>query len=208
MFVMSQKILEANKHGGFIGFIVYGSQRIGKSSYGLQVLKEIYGDWDLALKHTLFDLREVVQFLQESVDKGYRIPAIMWDDCGVHGNKMLYFSNRSLVQYLSSLIDVVGINLGGLIATTPSPANLLRVLRGYEFYRVKIFVRDNSGGRRAIGYLSSLLPSGSRLIHRKFSDFYNVYLPDEIWRKYSEKRKTYLSVALANLKSFLEKPAE
>jgi len=202
-FVLAKYIRQAVANDGFVGAIVYGRQRLGKSSYGLQVLHEIYGDWETALKYCLFDLRDVVDVLEKSVKSDEKIPALMWDDCGVHGNKMLYFSNRNLVRYLNSLLDVVGINLGGLILTTPSPANVLRALRGYEFYRAKVFIRDDSGGRRVVGYQSSLLPSGSRIIRRKFSDFYNVMLPNEVWEKYQHQRKRYLTVALKGLREFL-----
>lgn len=205
-FVMADKIRAATTGGGFVGFIVYGPQRIGKSSYALQSLKEVYGSWDLALKYTLFDIRDVIREIRGAVKSDVRLPAIMWDDCGVHGGKMLYFSNRKLTEYLQNLVDVIGINLGGLVMTTPSPSNLLKALRGYEFYRVKIFIRDGSGGRRAIGYMSSLLPSGTRIIHRKYSDFYNVQLPDDVWAKYLKKRKSYLAVALEGFEKFLKSP--
>jgi hypothetical protein len=200
MFVLTQRIRDANHGGGFFGAIIYGPQRLGKSSYAIQTLKQIYGDWDVALDHTLFDLREVVERI-EGVS-GDRIPVICWDDAGVHANKMLYFANRGLTQYLQHLIDVVGINLGSLLITTPSPENLLKALRGYEFHRIKIYRRDGYGGRIAVGYQSSLFPSGMRLIRRKFRDEFKVKLPDDVWQKYLKKRQSYLKVAIENLRKF------
>jgi hypothetical protein len=202
MLVLAERILKAYRGGGFVGAIVYGKQRLGKSSYASKVLFDIYQDWDVVLNHMLFDLRDVVSVMSRAVKEGKRIPAICWDDCGVHGNKMLYFANRPLVQYLQNLIDVIGINLGGLILTTPSPNNLLRVLRGYEFYRVKIF-SDGGTRRHATGYINSLLPSGTRLVHREFTDYYDVMLPDKFWKPYQEKRQRYLAYALANLESLI-----
>lgn len=205
--VLGKKISQSYKRGGFLGAIIYGRQRLGKSSYASQVLHQIYGNWDDVLDHIVFTLEDVVELLDNAVKNDKKIPALCWDDAGVHANKMLYFQNRMLVQYLQNLIDVVGVNLGGLLITTPSPMNLLRALRGYEFYRVKIFTRDNYNGRAAIGYFSSLLPSGTRIIHRKFKDYYNVMLPDEYWLKYAHKRKSYLSTALGNLREFLTTPS-
>ena len=201
-FVLANHITEANNEGGFLGAIIYGPQRLGKSSYAAQVLYELYGSWDKVLDHFVFDLREVVDLLDNAVKSDKRIFALCWDDAGVHANRMRYFENRQLVQYLQNLFDVVGLNVGGFLMTTPSPSNLLKALRGYEFYRVKVFRRDTSGGRRrAIGYMSSLSPSGKRIIHRKFSDFYDVHLPDEFWKPYLIKRKSYLETALKGLKS-------
>lgn len=203
-FVLSKKIIQAFEGDGFVGAIVYGKQRLGKSSYALQVLADVYGNWNRALDFCVFDLRDVIRILESAVKMDRKIPAIVWDDCGVHGNKMLYFTNRSLVQYLNSLIDVVGISVGGLILTTPSPANVLRAVRGYEFFRIKIF-KDGSYRRHATGYLSSLLPSGTRVIRRMFTDYYDVRMPDGVWNEYVKKRREYLAVALKQLSGFLEK---
>jgi len=202
-FVMAKKIRIAHAGDGFTAAIIYGPQRLGKTSYAAQVLYEIYGDWDEVLKYTVFDLKEVVELLSHSVKTTTKLPAICWDDCGVHANKMLYFSNRGLTQYLTNLVDVVGISLGGLLMTTPSPSNLLKALRGYEFYRCKVF-NDGGNRRHATGYLSSLLPSGSRIISREFTDYYNVMLPPEFWYPYKEKRNAYLTKALGQLEGFLE----
>ena len=204
MLVLSDKIQRACQTDGFVGAIIYGPQRIGKSSYSAKVLHEIYGSWDQVLDHFVFDLREVVDLLGKSVETETKIPALCWDDAGVHANKMIYFSNRQLVQYLQNLLDVIGLHLGSLVITTPSPSNLLRAVRGYEFYRIKIFRRDGYNGRYGVGYLSSLLPSGSRIIHRDFKDYFNVVLPDEFWEPYLVKRRSYLKTAVSQLRAFLE----
>jgi len=203
-FVLTRRIMKAYGGGDFVGAVIYGSQRIGKSSYALQVLHQVYEDWDRVLKYCLFDLRDVVNVLSDAVKKDVKIPALIWDDAGVHGNKMLYFSNRRLVEYLSDLLDVVGTHLGGLLITTPSPAKLLRVIRGYEFYRIKIFRRDESYGRIAVGYRLSLYPSGAMRIRRVFRDEYRVKIPDDVWDEYQKKRKSYLNVALKNLGKYLK----
>jgi AAA+ ATPase superfamily predicted ATPase len=205
MLVLAERIKRAYRGGGFIGAIIYGPQRLGKSSYALKVLYNLYGDWDAVLRYTVFDLKEVITLLSDAVNGGKRIPAIVWDDAGFHASKMLYFQNRALTLYLQRLIDVVGINLGGLLITTPSPSNLLRSLRGYEFFRVKIY-SDGGTRRHATGYLSVLLPSGTRVIKREFQDYYDVMLPDAFWGEYVKKRRSYLSQALKDLGDLLQAP--
>ncbi len=203
-FVLSGEIDRAMKYDGFVGAIIYGAQRLGKSSYAAQVLYDIYGDWTKVNECMLFELADVVNLLAVASRERRKIPAICWDDCGVHGNKLVYFQNRLLVQYLGDLMDVVGLNLGGLLMTTPSPLNLLRSLRGYEFYRVKVYRRDKYNGRIAVGYQSVLLPSGSRSIRRIYKDNYNVKLPDEFYYPYLDKRQSYLDTAIARLRSLAE----
>lgn len=203
-FVLSAEISRAMKYDGFVGSIIYGAQRLGKSSYAAQVLYDIYGDWKVVNDYMLFELADVVSLLDMASRQRRKIPAICWDDCGVHGNKLVYFQNRLLVQYLGDLMDVVGLNLGGLLMTTPSPLNLLRTLRGYEFYRVKVYRRDQYNGRIAVGYQSVLLPSGSKRIKRVYKDNYNVRLPDEFYYPYLDKRQSYLDIAIARLRSLAE----
>lgn len=202
-FILSHKIDKAIQGDGFVGAIVYGKQRLGKSSYSAQVLYDIYGDWELVNEHMVFNLKDVVNILSTANRERRKIPALCWDDCGVHGNKLIYFQDRLLVQYLGNLMDVVGLSLGGLLMTTPSPLNLLRSLRGYEFYRVKIYQRDAYNGRLAVGYQAVLLPSGTRLIKREYKDNFNVMLPDEFWQPYVEKRQGYLDEAIGRLQGLI-----
>lgn len=200
-FILSQNIERTLKQDGFMGAIIYGSQRLGKSSYAAQVLYEIYKDWDVVNDHILFKLEDVVGVMKTAIHKRKKIPAIVWDDAGVHANKLLYFQNRELVQYLQNLTDVIGINLGALLITTPNPLNLLRAIRGYEFYRVKVYRRDDFNGRTAVGYRSSMLPSGMRTIRRMWHDNYKVRLPDAFWKKYMVKRQGYLDEAISQLEN-------
>jgi len=50
-FVLSRYIME---HSEMTGVIVFGSQRTGKSSYAMQVLYDIYQDWNTVLDHVFF----------------------------------------------------------------------------------------------------------------------------------------------------------
>jgi len=200
MFVLAQKIERALKDDGFQGCIVYGPQRLGKSSYCAKVMYQILGDWELVNRYMLFELSDVVELLETANRNREKLPVICWDDAGIHANKLVYFQDRLLVQYLSNLLDVIGLSLGGLLITTPSPLNLLRAIRGYEFMRVKVNRRDAYNGRVAIGYQAVLLPSGTRLIKREFKDNFNVMLPDDFWRTYLRKRQGYLDVAISKLR--------
>lgn len=201
--VLATEIKQAIKNDQFVGAIIYGQQRMGKSSYAAKVMYEIYQDWDMVNLHMLFKLDDVVRLLEEATDRGIRIPCFCWDDCGVHGNKLLYFQERTLVQYLGDLLDTAGISVGGILMTTPSPFKLLAVIRGYEFYRVKVTAKNTSHGRRAVGYKSILLPSGTRLIRRVYSDEFNVMLPEEFWGSYVAKRRSYLQFGLRQLRKLV-----
>jgi len=203
-FVLSRYIME---HSEMTGVIVFGSQRTGKSSYAMQVLYDIYQDWNTVLDHIFFKLEDVVRFLMVQIKTGRIIPAFVWDDAGVYGSKQLYFTKRRLAEYLQNLFDVIGTAVKGVILTTPSPENLLKALRSYEFYRVKIVKHNQYYRRIAQGYKNVLLPSGTRYIRKMYRDYFDVRLPKDVYEEYIKIRKSYLDNTLDNLNEFLQEMA-
>lgn len=187
----------------FEGAIIYGKQRVGKTSYGLQVLYDVYQDWDTVLNRVFFKLEDLVEFLRETHKQRKNVDAILWDDCGVYGSSGLWFSDRQMAEYLQNLIDVIGIRLGGFLMTTPNPENLLKSLRSYEFYRVKCMKHNQRNRRLAKGYKTILYPSGKLITPKDFKDYYDVMLPDDVYEEYEEVRETYLNEAMDNLDQYL-----
>ena len=199
-FVLTGQIEGAIRQDGMLGCVVYGPQRLGKSSYAMQVMHQIYGNWPDVLRNTLFRLEDVIAIIEQAMETDTKVKAVLWDDAGIHAGRLKYFSNRNLVEYLENLLDTCGLYVHALLMTSPSVLSLLKCLRTYEFYRTKVYRRDNGYGRFAVSYSSTLLPSGTRLIHRKFRDNYNCKLPDDIWKEYLVKRQGYLREAVSQLK--------
>jgi hypothetical protein len=203
---MSHAIQRAWQRDEFEGYLIYAKQRMGKSSYSLQVLADLFdGDWDQAMSSMVFKLNDLINILEKAQREHNKLKSLIWDDAGVFGSKYLYQSDRAMVMHLQSLFDVIGVSTASLILTTPNPLGLLRVIRMYEWARVKIYRRDPYNGRLAVGYSSSMLPSGMRLIHRDFSDRFNVMLPNDVYSRYSVIRKGYLDMAIAKLKEVSDK---
>jgi len=212
-FVLTGEIEKAIKQDAFLGIIVYGPMRVGKSSYALQTLYQVYHDWDLVLDNTIFRLEDLIAMIERAMETETKVPAVIWDDAGVFGNRLAYFRNRQLVEYLEDLVDTIGLYLHALLMTSPSVLSLLKALRTFEFYRAKCYRRDAGYGRYAVSYMATLLPSGSRLIHRRWRDNFNCRLPDPVWDKYVIKRRSYLKEAVSQLKNLAhsdghELPAE
>ena len=187
-FALSRRIME---NDGFTGAIIYGKQRIGKSSYAMQVGYDIYKNWDDVARYTFFRLDDLIEFLQELTAKHEYIPYMIVDDAGVHLSKHVFFSDRSNAQFISNLFDVVGVAVKSIVLTTPDPGNILKGLRRYEFLRVKI-VKHTNYRRLAKGYRNIMLPSGTFRIRTDFTDSFKVKLPDEIYEEYSKVRWGYL----------------
>lgn len=202
-FALTEYIQKSIDTQSFTGAIVFGKQRVGKSTYGLLTLKQIYGSWDKALDHVYFGTKEVLDLLEKSVKKEEEIKCFLWDDAGIHASKHLFFSDRKRAQMLQGLFDVLGLYVGGIILTTPTPMNLLKSLREYEFFRVKITRKNEYWGRNGLGYQNVLLPSGTQFIKKVFQDGFSCRLPDDVYEQYETRRKKYTEFAVGKLKSYI-----
>lgn len=187
MFVLSRRIIGR----AFTGAIIYGEQRMGKSSYALQVMYDIYKDWDIVFYHVFYDLDELMRFIKHSLTHDQVVPVILWDDAGVHGGAQEWYLQRRKVQKLQQLFDLIGSKIKGVLITTPNPQNLIKSIRSYEFYRIGLS-RMNAVQRRATGYKLLMLPSGTRNIRKEFYDEYNMLLPNPIYYRYKKLRDSYL----------------
>lgn len=196
--VLTRKIKQAIARDGFLLAIVYGVQGVGKSSYSIHVAREVYGDWQQALQNTVFLLKDFVQKLRHAYFKGYKYSVLIWDDAGVHANKYVYYTNIRLVEQLKQIIDVIRTVVKALIVTTPAPDALLKTIREYEYYSVKV-VFDTGDYRKAIIYKNSLLPNGYRYAKKQAIDRFKVKLPDDVYDVYSRMRAKYLEHVLNNI---------
>jgi len=174
----------------FTGATIYGKQRLGKTSYAYQVMFDLYKDWDVVFQKTFFKIDELITHLEFLVDNQQKDKCLLWDDASVHGSSQLYWSDRDLANYLSALTDVIGTSTQALLLTTPNPYRLLKAVRDYEWFLVKVSKHD-ANARRAKGYLTNMLPSGTKRVRTTFEDEFNKLLPDNVYKKYNDIRLTY-----------------
>lgn len=185
----------------FTGATISGIQRLGKSSYALQVMYDLYGDWNEVFNNTFFKIDDLVNHLTKLVKEKRRVKCILWDDAGVHGTSQIYWTDKELYRYLGALMDVIGTTTKGLIMTTPNPYGLVKQIRNYEWMIVKISKHDQNN-RFAKGYINQMLPSGDRKIKIVFMDRFTKILPDKVFERYNEIRQSYNKDVL---KAFQEK---
>lgn len=189
----------------FIGAVVYGYRRIGKSIYVLKVMQQIFmsfgcteGEaWELALQSLYFEIPDILERIHELAQREEVWPALALDDAGVGAGSMKWFSDRKTVQALNAVFDTMGTITTGFFLTTPTFERILRFLRDAEdFYRISI-TSEVGWDRRASAYLIKLLPSGTKRIMAKsnpkggFVDEFSAYLPNKKYHQYKKKRLPY-----------------
>jgi len=203
-FILARKIIK-NHPNGFVGAIVEGKRGVGKSSYCIKVMKEVYQSlyncddntaYQYALDHILFSMDDVVRIMKEARHRGEVVPVVTWDDAGVHGSNLQWFINMKGVQELKSVTDTVRTAVTGMLLNCPDREGLAKVLRGYNDYLVTITKIDTPYTRSARGYNVYKLPSGMKRIYRNFDDRYSCYLPNWVYNKYMEQRMRFLDEAI------------
>ena len=213
-YVVSRKIYYAFRSNGFFSAIVEGRRGIGKSSYSLKTMHDIfvylgYDDdvaWQMAIDRMLYNINDIVDFIDQSNGDKKEV-VFTWDDAGVFGGNLRYFSHMKEVNLLSSLMDTIRSSVGGILLTCPSQFGLLKFLRRYDNYLINI-IRDPVQGswyRIARGYLKNSLPSGKVIIYKKFDDFFSAYLPNKWYEVYMKKRHEYNKTNAEYLKELIEK---
>lgn len=200
------------KHpNGFVSAIIYGDRGVGKSTYQMTVAKDLFmvddglekkEAYQKALDKMLYRPNDLIREIEEGTREGSK-RLILLDDASAHLSKYLYFEDRKQTQLLQKLTDTLRTATTGFLMSCPSPKNLLKTLKSYPDYSVKITRRSGDYRRKATIYKTSYLPSGMPRVHKLAEDDYSCYIPKEIWREYKKKRKQYLTEAVSELKEHM-----
>jgi len=135
--------------------------------------------------------------LKRASDSDDIIPVVTWDDAGVHGSNIRWFTNLHQVEMLKAMTDTIRTAVTGFLLNCPNRHTLLKVLRSYDDYSVNISYDTGSKYmRKARGYNIYRLPSGTKRVYRNFEDHFSCYIPVDIYREYMIMRKKYFDKAI------------
>ena len=201
----------------FCGAIVTGARGIGKSSFVLNAVWELFRElgyneteaWNKTLEHCKFTITDVIEFIEENVISAEKAHVLIWDDAGVHASTMEWWTNRDALKRLKGVLDTIRTGVCSLLITTPTEGSLTKILRDYDDYIVQIGYVANpstegSKYRLAKGYLKRTLPSGKVMIYPKFKNKFNVMLPDWVFEKYMVMRNKVLEEQITTVKKMVK----
>jgi len=203
-FILAKRILREHPNG-FRSAIVEGRQGIGKTSYCIKVMKEVYqvlydlSDEDaylMALEYVLFSIDDIIIKLNDARKKREMIPCLTWDDAGVHGSNIKWFKHKDQVDMIKSLLETARTRVSGFLINCTSREGLMTCIRNQRGYVVEIGATDGHNLRVAKGYNLFRLPSGTKRTYKNFVDEYSCYLPIKIYNKYQTKRESYSDEAI------------
>lgn len=185
---------------GFLSGIIEGERGYGKSMYAMKVMAQVYyvldecseeDAWNKALGHMLFSIEDTIAFIDKNINENYVVPVWTLDDATVHFCSYKFFTNLYEVILLHGMFDTIRTVCTGLLMTCPSRHLLLAALRNYDDFKIEI-VKNVGWERIARGYKIKTTPVGQKRVYKNYEDNYSCYIPDWIFKKYTEKRNYYL----------------
>ncbi len=222
---LARKICRWYLNDQFKAVIIYGDLRIGKSTYALKVMGQVYDYlYGEPLSSELVDFymgwhpADVIRRwrgIKLIARNKRKIPVYTWDDAGVWLFSLDY--HDPLLKAIQRYMNLIGTDMACLIMTTPDPSFILSKIRRLPGL-IRIHVKPatsqdkewpNNADRIAIAYQKSFLPDERKFYMRKlWIDRFRAVLPDDIYDYYTPIREKYTEMAKEMMWEALIKKAE
>lgn len=207
--------------------IGYGEPRVGKSSYFIQVGKDLFdyydshivpGDRRLLIDYAstqrikdpevnywrvfiVFKPEHFIDLISYLMRHQIRAVNVVWDDAGLWMFALDW--NDPKVKSALKFLQVCGTATGAMFMTTPSIKMILKKVFEIEGIHVTKVIRNTTvkqpNRRLATTYRNSMTPWGKRFLKNVIEDDYSVMLPDDDYKWYKPLRDMYLDEALKML---------
>ena len=196
------------KRGGFMTAVVYGNQGAGKSVYTIKVARDAFQRLGINVDYKTI-IKQYMAFLADDIIRlirrgswQNRIPVIIWDDAGVHGDATLFRLDPVMAKLLADVFRTARTRVSGVLMSTPDSDDILRRIRaGTDKYIVYIVEADDVWSIAHI-YVTKKLPSGKTLIYKVAEEEFKRHLP--VYDFYLQYRDRYAEEALEKLEERLQ----
>ncbi len=218
-YFLSRLIEEAHRSEGFVSAFVYGPQGVGKTSYCLHVAADVYGSWDLALKHLYFDPTDAIGAMLdkiEALERGEteeRIKVMIMDDAGVWLSKSTWWEESK--QEFGELFDLIRSACSCVIFNSPGD-NIVKRVSNEIMFRIRVTkinaemceVLRNAGykvdperHRLAVIYSHNLTPKFQSYVKKEAYDIFPLHYP--VHEEYRRIRLRFVRGKLESVKAAL-----
>jgi hypothetical protein len=195
--------------GKFVGAIIIGEPRKGKSSYALKVMRDVYlilnpqlteeEAYEMALQSLYFKIDKFLDLVlrkQDEIEEMARIGKMDWtqripvatlDDASLYAGVDLFFRDQRLYSAFQGTMTTIGTAVSGILITAPTDEALTKCLREYyNYYIVSITEFDQYRREATIRewYQKNDYQWRKRKRKEGSLDRFNVLLPDKIYSKY------------------------
>lgn len=194
------------KMGSFVGGIVVGGPRKGKTAYTIKVMRDVYRtlhpeiDMKTAYMMAIDSLfLKIDRFLKQTSEKQHymksRLPDIDWsqripvgtlDDASIYAGPDLYFQDQDLYSAFQGTMTTIGTAYSSILITAPSPDALTKCLREYyDYYIIKITETSSDDSLATIQeWYRKPGTASTRVLRKVAEDVFTRHIPKKIYAKY------------------------
>jgi hypothetical protein len=194
---------------GYIFGCIHGPPRSSKSTIALHASYSVYEDWDLVLQSLTFNLSQVIQKMEDGKPvkwptvNGYhsRVPILIWDDFGVHGNKA-DTQHSTAWDIFKGGFDCLGTSIGVLLCTMVDAGEATAQLQGKYTHELTVNKKGHYKYDR-VNWQQDF--RGFRTMMKKewIENGTFTAIPKEVYLQYDELRKDLTKQVFVRLKDAL-----
>jgi hypothetical protein len=188
---------------------VHGPPRSSKSTIALWAGYSVYEDWNKVLQATVFNLPSVIQRMEDGrperwpTANGYhsRVPILIWDDFGVHGNKA-DTQHSTAWDVFKGGFDCLGTSIGVLLCTMVDAGEATAQLQGKYTHEVTVLSKGKYKYDK-VNWQQDF--RGFRTIMKKewIEDGEFDPIPMNVYKEYDEARRDLTKQVFVRLKDAL-----
>ena len=187
---MWRAILEDN----WMNIVIWGQPRTGKTTLQMLLAYFIYKDWDAVLRSFVYNLSGILYNMEHGIPTRIltsnglhdRVPVIMPDDWGAHGNKAKT-QHEPAMDIFKGAMDTYGTQIAIFLSSMGNPNSLTQQLQ--EKYTHEIYVPVRGEAKYDIidwqQNFAGWQPRRKKTWHDSF-DFGQV--PKDVYKEYDDHR--------------------
>jgi hypothetical protein len=188
---------------------VHGPPRSSKSTIALWAAYSVYEDWDKVLQATVFNLPSVIQRMEDgrplrwpTVNGAHsRVPIIIWDDFGVHGNKA-DTQHSTAWDVFKGGFDCLGTAIGVLMCTMVDAGEATAQLQGKYTHEVTVLSKGHYKYDK-VNWQQDFRGFQTRMKKEWIENGTFDPIPMNIYKEYDEARKDLTKQVFVRLKDAL-----
>ena len=220
--ILPRYIFGRARSGGVTIAMIYGELGAGKSTYAMHVAWELLTRYPVRVptpgfrklprgeqyrvimeSYLVFTVEELLERIGNASWEN-RHPILIWDDAGVHGSSLLFFTNRKAYQALSAIIQTIRTRTAALLITAPLPGMVAKQVRSLPETLVVLVERVDGERSRALGFIQKQGPR-RQYFSLAFIDVFRRRLPDDFYPVYMRKRDSYIQAGIEMWRSLVNR---
>lgn len=140
-------IFDAILNDSWMNIVTWGQPRTGKTTLQMVLAFYVYQDWDMVLQAFVYNLAGILYNMEHGIPKRVltrnglhnRVPLMMPDDWGAHGNKAKT-QHEPAMDIFKGALDTYGTQIAVLLSSMGNPNSLTQQLQ--EKYTHEIYVPE------------------------------------------------------------------